>query len=156
MRKLTLLMLVAAPVIGACGKRTTPVDEALKNDLALAAQAQAYSPQQFMSPEEAGYGAVPPQYAPRAIQTVARQPAQAARRTPAARRSSGGGNYPSRDPGSVVVKNTHRDAVIGAAAGAILGAATSRDKVKGGLIGAAAGGLLGAVIGNNVDVQRRP
>jgi hypothetical protein len=36
----------------------------------------------------------------------------------------------------------------------VIGAVTSRDKLKGGLIGAAAGGILGAVIGNNVDVQR--
>jgi uncharacterized membrane protein len=53
-----------------------------------------------------------------------------------------------------VVKHTGRDAAIGAGAGAVIGAVTSRDKLKGGLIGAAAGGILGAVIGNNVDVQR--
>jgi uncharacterized membrane protein len=53
-----------------------------------------------------------------------------------------------------VVKHTGRDAAIGAGAGAVIGAVTSRDQVKGGLIGAAAGGILGAVIGNNVDVQR--
>lgn len=52
-------------------------------------------------------------------------------------------------------KHTGRDAAIGAAAGAVIGATTSRDKVKGGLIGAAAGGILGAVIGNNVDVHRK-
>jgi hypothetical protein len=52
------------------------------------------------------------------------------------------------------VKHTGRDAAIGAGAGAVIGAVTSRDKVKGGLIGAAAGGILGAVIGNNVDIQR--
>ena len=44
---------------------------------------------------------------------------------------------------------------IGAAAGAIIGATTSRDKVKGGLIGAGVGGILGAIVGNNVDIQRR-
>jgi uncharacterized membrane protein len=56
----------------------------------------------------------------------------------------------------VTVKNTKRDAAIGAGAGAIIGAATSRDKLKGGVIGAAAGGILGAVIGNNVDVKKKP
>jgi outer membrane lipoprotein SlyB len=55
----------------------------------------------------------------------------------------------------ITEKNTKRDAVIGAAAGAVLGAATSRDKVKGAVIGAAAGAVIGGVIGNNVDVKKR-
>jgi hypothetical protein len=50
--------------------------------------------------------------------------------------------------------STTKGAVIGAGAGAVIGAVSSRDKLKGGLIGAAAGGILGAVIGNNVDIQR--
>jgi uncharacterized protein YcfJ len=54
----------------------------------------------------------------------------------------------------VTKKNTNRDAAIGAGAGAVLGAVTSHDKLKGGIIGAAAGGLLGGVIGNNVDVKK--
>jgi uncharacterized protein YcfJ len=37
----------------------------------------------------------------------------------------------------------------------VLGATTSRDKVKGGLIGAMVGGVLGGVIGNNVDITRK-
>jgi uncharacterized protein YcfJ len=36
----------------------------------------------------------------------------------------------------------------------VIGATTSRDRIKGGVIGAAAGGILGAVIGNNVDKER--
>jgi hypothetical protein len=44
--------------------------------------------------------------------------------------------------------------VIGGAAGAIIGAATSKDKVKGAVIGGAAGAILGGVIGNNVDVKK--
>jgi hypothetical protein len=55
-----------------------------------------------------------------------------------------------------VEKHPGRDAAIGAGAGAILGATTSKDKVKGGIIGAAAGGILGAVIGNNVDKKKVP
>jgi hypothetical protein len=58
--------------------------------------------------------------------------------------------------GGTVVKHTKRDAAIGAAAGAVIGAATSRNKVKGGVIGAAVGGILGAVIGNNVDKTKKP
>ena len=54
------------------------------------------------------------------------------------------------------IRNTKRDAIIGAAAGAAIGAVTSKDKLKGAVIGAAAGGILGGIIGNNVDVQRKP
>lgn len=149
-----------AVLVAACSRdKSSALDDALKNDLALASQAQAYNPQQFVSPTEAGYGATP-QYAPRTVQTVARQPVTTARRTTTARRPastsrSTGGYYPAEEPRTTEVKHTHRDAAIGAAAGAILGAATSRDKVKGGIIGAAAGGILGAVIGNNVDVERK-
>jgi hypothetical protein len=160
MRRLSWLMLVPVAVIAAaCDRGSKPaIDDALKNDLALASQAQAYNPQQFLGPNEAGYGAQPQQYAPRSIQTVARQPVYTARRTTTARRSSsssGGGYYPAPEPPEQVVKNTKRDAMIGAAAGAVIGAVSSRDKIKGGVIGAAAGGLLGAVVGSTVDVQRK-
>ena len=53
-------------------------------------------------------------------------------------------------------KNTKRDAIIGGVAGAAIGAATSRDKLKGAVIGGAAGAILGGVIGNNVDVKKKP
>jgi len=155
MRKLTWMFVAPAVVLSvACGRSSSPaIDDALKNDLALASQAQPYNAQQFVSPIEGGYAQ---QYAPRAIQTAARQPV--ARRTSTARRSSGsssgGGYYPAPAP-TTTVKHTGRDAAIGAAAGAIIGATTSRDKVKGGLIGAGIGGILGAVIGNNVDVQKK-
>ena len=160
MRRMTWLMLVPiAALVVACGRDSAPrLDDALKNDLALASQAQAYNPQQFVSPAEAGYGADPQYapYAPRTVQTVARQPVSTVRRsTPARRSTASRASYPAQEPPEQVIKHTQRDAIIGAAAGAIIGAATSRDKVKGGLIGAAAGGLLGAVIGNNVDVERR-
>ena len=101
-------------------------------------------------------------YAPQNLQAVARAPVAAAplRRTSTARRSSGrsrssGGYYPAPAPPERTVKHTGRDAAIGAGAGAVIGAISSRDKVKGGLIGAAAGGILGAVIGNNVDIQKK-
>jgi hypothetical protein len=162
MRTLNGLMLVTLATLAvACGRSKSPaLDDALKNDLALASQTQGYNPQQFISPTEAGYGAQPQAYAPRATPAVARQTSAPVRRTTTARRSSGsssssGGYYPAPAPPTTIEKHTGRDAAIGAAAGAILGASTSRDKVKGGLIGAAAGGLLGAVIGNNVDVKKR-
>lgn len=160
MRKFNLMLLVPAALIAAaCGRNSTPaVDDALKNDLALASQAQAYNPQQFVSPTEAGYAAQPYGYAPQAMQTVARQPVYTApvRRTSTVRRSSGSSSsyYPAPAP-THTVKHTTRDAAIGAGAGAVIGAMSSRDKIKGGLIGAAVGGILGGVIGNNVDIQHK-
>lgn len=155
------LSLAALAVVGACsrGADARP-DDALKNDLALAAQVQPYQAQQFVSPGEQQLGAngMPLAYnagvnrAPvyRAPAPVYRAPA---RRTASRSRSSSSGTYyPSapREP----IRHTKRDAAIGAAAGAIIGATTSRDRVKGGLIGAAAGGILGGIIGHTVDVQR--
>jgi uncharacterized protein YcfJ len=161
MRATKLMVLVPAAILAAaCGRNSSSkADDALKNDLALASQAQPYNPQQFISPTEAGYAN---QYAPQNLQAVARQPvvAQPVRRTTStARRASSGsrsaGTYYPAPTRTETVKHTQRDAAIGAAAGAIIGATTSRDKVKGGLIGAAVGGILGGVIGNNVDIQRR-
>ena len=154
MRKLNSLVLVSMAALAAACGGSPKADDSLKNDLALASQAQAYNPQQFISPTEAGLAAQG--YAPQTMQTVARQPVATARRTTTARRSSGGsgGYYPAQTR-TETIKHTHRDAAIGAAAGAVIGAVTARDKVKGGLIGGAAGAILGAVIGNNVDVQRR-
>jgi len=37
----------------------------------------------------------------------------------------------------------------------VIGAATSKNKVKGAVVGAAAGGVLGAIIGHNVDVKKK-
>jgi hypothetical protein len=164
MRKLAMTASLATlALIGACsrGNDARP-DDALKNDLALAAQAQPYQAQQFVSPTEQQYaaygasGASQPYNAGVNRAPVTRSPAPVYR-APAGRsasRSGGsrGGSYPA--PERPVIKHTGRDAAIGAAAGALIGASASQDKVKGGLIGAAAGGLLGAMIGNNVDVQR--
>lgn len=167
--KVWLLLPVSAMMIalGACGRGSqTAADDALKNDLSLASQAQAYQPQQFMSPTEQGYGANPygspyaypnpnaPYGFPQQIQTAARgpsYPSPARRSSSGVYRSGSSGTYSrqSAEP----VRNTKRDAVIGAAAGAVLGASTSRDKVKGAILGAAAGGILGGIIGHTVDVK---
>jgi hypothetical protein len=169
-----LLSLAGLALVGACGRGSdSHQDDALKNDLALAAQAQSYTPSQFMSPSEQqqqlGATAAAARYAnaPRAPQQVYRSPTPVrrapARRTASRTRRSGGygandgsyGSYPSvpNDPPEPQ-RNTKRDAVIGAAAGAVIGATTSRDRVKGGIIGAAAGGILGGIIGHTVDVKR--
>ncbi len=156
MRTLGITSVAALALLGACGRGTeSRPDDALKNDLALAAQVQPYQAQQFVSPAEQPYGGTAS--APggtsysRAPQPVYRAPVR--RTSSRARNSSGsaGTYYPSapREP----VRNTRRDAAIGAGAGAIIGVVTSRDKVKGGLIGAAAGGILGGIIGHTVDVH---
>jgi hypothetical protein len=160
MRTLVITSLAGLALLGACRSNDSRPDDALKNDLALAAQAQPYQAQQFVSPGEQVYGpngqplqyntAAPAMRAP-APAPVYRAPARRTASRSSSSRSSGT-YYPA--PERKVVKHTGRDAAIGAGAGAVIGAVTSRDKVKGGLIGAAAGGILGAVIGNNVDVQR--
>jgi hypothetical protein len=162
MRKLTWLVIAPAAVVAvACGRNGAPkLDDALKSDLALASQMQPTNP---ISPTEAGYAPQQQQLASRATPAVARRTSAPARRTSSSSRSSGvsrssgdGGYYPSTTQApETVEKHTGRDAAIGAAAGAVLGATTARDKVKGGLIGAAVGGIAGAVIGNNVDITRR-
>jgi len=156
MRKLNWILVASmAAFAAACGRgNSSAIDDALKNDLALASQSQPA--QQFVSPVEGGYAAQQQYSAPRTIQTAAR--ATPVRRTSTVRRSSGsssGGYYPAPAPPTTTVKHTGRDAAIGAAAGAVIGATASRDKVKGGLIGAAVGGILGGVIGNNVDIQKK-
>ncbi|HEY2064603.1 MAG TPA: YMGG-like glycine zipper-containing protein [Gemmatimonadaceae bacterium] len=161
MRTLAMSASVAAlALIGACSRTDSKPDDALKNDLALAAQTQPYQAQQFVSPSEQQYNATAPQLAGgTATAPTMRSPAPVsrapARRTASRSRSSSGGYYPAPAPAPrPVVKHTGRDAAIGAGAGAVIGAVTSRDKLKGGIIGAAAGGILGAVIGNNVDIKR--
>jgi len=160
MKRINVLLLASLAVLAAACGRNSRGDDALKNDLALAAQAQPLT--QFVSPTEQGYGQPYNPYAPQQYQPVARQPVYSTpnpvrrvstTRSSGARRSSG---TIYREPQTEVVKHTNRDAAIGAAAGAVIGAVSSRDKVKGGLIGGAAGAILGAVIGNNVDIQRRP
>ena len=59
MRKLGMTLSVAGlALLGACSRgNDARSEDALKNDLALAAQAQPYQAQQFVSPMEAQYGA---------------------------------------------------------------------------------------------------
>src|ERR1700759_1127873 len=101
MRKTWLVLAAPLAILAvACGKQDSKgLDDALKNDLALASQAQPYNPQQVVSPTEQGLAAQG--YAPQALQAAARQPAPApVRRTSWVRRSSGGGA--SRRSGSGV------------------------------------------------------
>ena len=170
MKYARMLVLVPVAVLAAaCGGDESRSDDALKNDLALASQAQPYNQQQFTSPTEQGYvynpytgqfQPVPQQQlqAQPAVQRVATRPATTVRRTSTASRSTGSsaGTTVIRQEPQIIKRNTKRDAVIGAAAGAVIGATVSRDKVKGAVIGAVAGGVLGGIIGHTVDVQRNP
>ena len=156
------LSLASLALLGACnhGSDTHP-DDALKSDLALAAQAQSFQPQQFVSPGEqslTGSTRAPaPRYSavPRSRQSVYHAPASrrsASRGT--SRGTSDGGYYPGPSTPPEPVRHTERDAAIGAAAGAVIGATTSRDKIRGGIIGAAAGGIIGGILGHTVDVHQ--
>ncbi|MGQ0648589.1 MAG: YMGG-like glycine zipper-containing protein [Gemmatimonadaceae bacterium] len=152
------LVLAAAMALAACGKEQPAIDEALRQDLTLASQ--AYMPQPFMSPLEAGYGYAPNGYyqpgypqAPYGYQrAVARSAPRIVRGT--ARSSAG----VASGGGERVIKHTKRDAAIGAVAGAAIGAVTSgrKDRLKGAVLGAAVGAVLGGVVGNNVDLKRVP
>lgn len=156
-----LKYLIAVPAIflaAACKGNDAKVDDALNSDLSLAAQSQA-APLDSISGVERGYttgAAAAP--APVARTAPRRTTTAPVRRTSTARRasSSSGGTYYPPAPATKVVKNTKRDAAIGGVAGAVIGAATSRNKVKGAVIGGAAGAILGAVIGNNVDKKTVP
>lgn len=158
-----LILVPAAILAAACGRDDSSkrVDDALNSDLSLAAQARPYTALDSISAAEraaiaqgiapVGYVGGQPVYAtPR---TTASAPV---RRTTTRRSSSGSGTvYSAPARRTTIVKHTKRDAAIGAGAGAIIGAVTSRDKVKGAVIGGLAGAVLGGVIGNNVDKQRR-
>ncbi len=163
----SLAPIAALFVLAACQKdASSKLDDALRNDLSLASQLRPYQPQMYVSPEEQGYayGAPPgyypqpryaqqPYYQPRPQPVVYRQSTQprVIRRAPAPVYGSEGGVYGGEGQ---VVKNTKRDAIIGAAAGAAIGVASTRNTLKGAIIGAAAGGLIGAVIGEKIDVRR--
>ena len=178
-------VLLTMATLAACGRKdeTAALDQALRNDLSLASQAQPYQPQMYVSPTEQGYGyppqgyypqgyypqqGYPPQYYPQpaypqapqqvvyrqapAPRVIRRAPAPSSEPVYSSAGSAGGGGVYGDD---AVVKNTKRDAIIGAAAGAAIGVASTRNTLKGAIIGAAAGGLLGAVYGEKIDVRRR-
>lgn len=149
-----LFILPAAFFAFACSGNDKKVDDALNADLATAAQANPYSPLDSISAaERAGIAAAATAPALTSTATAPR------RSTPVRRTASRSSSYPVYSAPAPqrerVIKHTKRDAAIGAVAGGVLGAAVSRNKVKGAIIGGAAGAIIGGVIGNNVDVERR-
>jgi len=160
-----LIVLPVALFAFACAKGDNKnVDSALNSDLTTAASARPYTPLDSVSAAEraAALAGTPGQTTvvtktvpgPVRTRTVYRDRP----RSSGSSSSSGSGSsntvYTPAPAPSRVVKNTKRDAAIGAAAGAIIGATTSRNKVKGAVIGGAAGAILGGVIGNNVDKKK--
>jgi len=156
-----LLILPAAALAFACSKgdKQTAADSALNSDLSTAAASRPYTPlDSITAAERAGTATAPAALrsnpnAAAPARTVYRAPV---RHTTTHRSSSSGGTYSSAPaPAPVEVKHTKRDAAIGAGAGAVIGAVTSQDKVKGAIIGGAAGAILGGIIGNNVDKTKK-
>lgn len=138
----TTLVLVPAILFAAACSKDKAADAALQNDLTLAAQArQAVTLDSISAVERAN--------AHRAAATTGSTHTSTSSTT---RRTSSGGSVTSEH--TVTDKNTKRDAAIGAAAGAIIGGASTHS-VKGGVIGAAAGAILGGVVGNNVDIKKK-
>jgi hypothetical protein len=164
-----ILILPAAFLAFACSKgdnKMTAADSALNSDLSTAAASRPYTPLDSITAAERAGAVTAPATSLRS--STASAPRTTVRRTSTARRStssgrsSSGGTYSSAPvysapaPQPTVVKHTKRDAAIGAGAGAVIGAVTSRNKVKGAIIGGAAGAILGGVIGNNVDKSTKP
>jgi hypothetical protein len=163
-------LLVMLPLLGACNGNESLADAQRARDLEMALQAQRMQNPALVSPMEMGQAQggqwvyVPPGYAPPAnaapqqiyapapmpVYGPAPQP-QPVYRT-ASTRSAPAPSAPARAPQRVT--HVKRDAIIGAAAGAVAGAAIGRN-VKGAVIGAAAGGVLGAVVGSTIDVDHR-
>ena len=156
-----LLLIPVALMSFACNRDDSKkVDDALNNDLSLASQARPYTPLDSLSAAERASATAQAAYAPTRA-GVSSAPTRTVRHTYSSggTRSSGSsssGTVYRSGPVDRVEKHPGRDAAIGAGAGAVIGVATSKNKVKGGLIGAAAGGLLGAIIGNNVDKKKVP
>ncbi len=157
-----LLILPAAFLAFACSKgdnKMTAADSALNSDLTTAAASRPFTPlDSITAAERAGMATTVPTTA---LRSTASTPRTSVRRTSTRRSSSGGYSSgpvysapaPAREP--VIVKHTKRDAAIGAGAGAVIGAVTSRNKVKGAIIGGAAGAIIGGIIGNNVDKEKK-
>jgi len=155
-----LLILPAAFLAFACSKgdsKMTAADSALNSDLSTAAASRPYTPlDSITAAERAGLAT---STAPTALRSTSTAPRTTVRRTTRSTRSSGTYSsapvYSAPAPQPTVVKHTKRDAAIGAGAGAVIGAVTSQNKVKGAIIGGAAGAILGGIIGNNVDKTKK-
>src|SRR4051812_46973367 len=134
-----LLILPAAFLAFACGGNDKKVDDALNSDLSTAAQAGPYTPLDSVTAAERA-GVATTTAPAKSLTSTASAPRTTVRRTSTARRSTSSGSSggyssapvyaPAPAPQPTVVKHTKRDAAIGAGAGAVIGAVTSKNKVK--------------------------
>src|SRR6185312_833057 len=133
MRRQAMIILAALAAAAAGCHKDNGQNDALQNDLNLANQSTART--DSISALERGYATpAPAATAPRAASrtaTTSRSSTTARRSSSSSSSSSGAASAPAPAPTTTVQKNTKRDAAIGASAGAIIGAATSKDKVKG-------------------------
>lgn len=148
-----ILILPAALFAFACGG-DKKVDDALNSDLSTAAQATPYTPLDSITAAERA-GTTTGATALRSTSTAPRTTTVRRTTTRSSSSRSTGSAPVYTAPAPQVVKHTKRDAAIGAGAGAVIGAITSQNKVKGAIIGGAAGAILGGVIGNNVDKTKK-
>jgi hypothetical protein len=146
------LALALTAATAACDRGTNrAADTTLNTDLSLAAKQRGYTPLDSLSAAERATGGAAATRRGTSAGDVART-----RRATSSGTTRQGTTTTARSSDGTVVKHTQRDAAIGAAARAVIGATTSRNKVKGGVIGAAIGGIVGGVIGNNVDKTKKP
>jgi hypothetical protein len=133
------LMIAALAAAGACSRGANkPADSALSTDLSLAAQQRGYQPLDSLSAAERAnaLNTAPAAATPARTRsasgdvsrsTTTRRTSSGTRSTGSSSGSSSTGGTVAQQPREVTVKHTQRDAAIGAAAGAIIGATTSKN-----------------------------
>ncbi len=179
MRVLKIALVVSSVVgMAACQQQAKAVDLSVGEDLAFLdslalGTAAPVAPQTFVSPVELGQNALvaeeevveaapaktaaAPVKASTARKSTTRKKSSSARRSSGSRSGSYSGSTVARQPRVVTKKNTNRDAVIGAAGGAVIGAVVGgkQNRVKGAVVGAALGTAAGAIIGSTIDKSTR-
>lgn len=158
----SILALGAVWGLTACDRapETAATDLAFLDSLALAVTVD--TTQHTVSPLEMGLVETPEESAPPVAEARSGTSSSSSpKRSSSVRRSSSSGGYSgastARQPRTITVKNTKRDAAIGAGAGAVIGAvaAGSGNRVKGAVIGGVVGGVAGAVVGSTIDKSTR-
>jgi hypothetical protein len=147
-----------ALAVAACGGSDAPPPDKLMEELVWLDTIDWQPVEPIASPVELGVETEPvAAVAPTTVSPPAARRQATSR--PASQRSAPSGTYrtPAPAPRTETVRNTGRDAAIGAGAGAVIGAVAGgkRHRVKGAIIGAATGAVVGGVIGHTVDKKER-
>jgi uncharacterized protein YcfJ len=152
-----MVAVVAVLTATACGRSDAPPPDRF-DDLSWM-DTMSFEVKPVASPLETGL--LEEEAAPAAVQAAAPRASAPRAATPVRRQTSTASRAPAQAPapqGRVVVeRNTARDAAIGAAGGAVIGAVAGgrNNRVKGAIIGGAAGAVIGGVIGHTVDKKER-